>query len=175
MAWQEHLSSYGRSLHDLPPVDASQSSCDLYAVAITAFIPCQSEHTMLNGEPNTTSDVLSGNGSVHISIVPAPLSTQYPSSHPETRNCPESAPNRSWNYRVIEFVTEGGEIWRSIHEVHYVEGVPMAYSERPAPIMWEKDDGEDAALVTLEQMREALSRPVLGEIDFHLADSVCIA
>jgi hypothetical protein len=85
---------------------------------------------------------------------------------PETANCMNNTPNRSWDYRVIEFVTEEGEVWRSIHEVHYVDGVPKAFSERPAPVMWERDDGAMAALVTLEQMRQAVTRPVLEEADF---------
>jgi hypothetical protein len=38
----------------------------------------------------------------------------------------DNTPTRSWDYRVIEFVTEDGEVWRSIHEVHYVDGIPRA-------------------------------------------------
>jgi hypothetical protein len=83
----------------------------------------------------------------------------------------DNTPTRSWDYRVIEFVTEDGEVWRSIHEVHYVDGIPKAYSERPAPVMWERNDGAAAAFVTLEQMRLAVSRPVLEEMDFDSDDS----
>jgi hypothetical protein len=83
----------------------------------------------------------------------------------------DNTPTRSWDYRVIEFVTEDGEVWRSIHEVHYVDGIPRAYRERPAPVMWERNDGAAAAFVTLEQMRLAVSRPVLEEMDFHSDDS----
>jgi hypothetical protein len=94
-------------------------------------------------------------------------------SIPETGNCMDNTPTRSWDYRVIEFVTEDGEAWRSIHEVHYIDGIPRAYSESPAPVMWERDDGEAAALVTLEQMRQAVSMPVLEEMDFHPGDTGC--
>lgn len=74
--------------------------------------------------------------------------------------------NRTWNYRVIEFVTPGGEPWRSIHEVHYVDEVPIAYSESPACIVWDVDEGYSAALFTLKRMRKALDKPVLVEADF---------
>jgi hypothetical protein len=128
---------------------------------------------MLNAEPNTNSDILSKNGSYPMAVVRTSPSTHHPLSH-ETGHCIENAPTRSWNYRVIEFVTEDGEVWRSIHEVHYVDGVPQGYSERPAPIMWERDDGEATALLTLEQMREAMSKPVLSEMDFHTREPSCI-
>jgi hypothetical protein len=138
---------------------------------VGASLFAKERNTMLNAEPSTTSDIPSKKASNDMSIVPAPPPTHHLLSYLETGNCVESTPARNWNYRVIEFVTEDGEVWRSIHEVHYVDGVPKAYSERPAPIMWERDDGEAAALVTLEQMREAMSKPVLGEMDFHPDDS----
>ena len=88
---------------------------------------------MLNAEPSTTSDILSKKASNDMSIVPAPPPTHHLLSYLETGNCVESTPARNWNYRVIEFVTEDGEVWRSIHEVHYVDGVPKAPSQ-----FWER-------------------------------------
>jgi hypothetical protein len=70
---------------------------------------------------------------------------------------------RTWNYRVIE-TGAGDETSRAIHEVHYEDGVPVAYTENPAPIVWESDDEEPKRV--LERMREALDKPVLREEDF---------
>lgn len=88
-------------------------------------------------------------------------------------DCVEIVPIRSWNYRVAEFVTEDGEVWRSIHDVHYVGDVSMAYSVLPATVMWEKNDGEASALLTRGRLHDALSTPVLEEIDFRANDSAC--
>lgn len=60
----------------------------------------------------------------------------------KARKCVESMPIRSWNYRAIEFVMEDGAVWRSIHEVHYIDEAPMSYSDLPAAVMWEQNDGE---------------------------------
>lgn len=71
----------------------------------------------------------------------------------------------SWNYRVIEFVTpdiDGSEqSWRAIHEVHYDDnGNPVAYSENPAIVGWNTDEGLSTAFVILGRMQEALSKPL---------------
>lgn len=71
---------------------------------------------------------------------------------------------RTWNYRVIE-KEHDGEISRAIHEVHYENDVPVAYTENPASIVWEADDEEPKRV--LERMREALDKPVLREEDFR--------
>lgn len=83
----------------------------------------------------------------------------------------------TWNYRVIEFVTpssEGApeERWRAIHEVHYDEnGRPSSYTESPARVAWDVDDGDSAPLFILERMKRALAKPVLLERDFHSQQS----
>lgn len=89
----------------------------------------------------------------------------------KSENGVENAPASSWNYRVLEFVTEDGAAWRSIHEVHYVNGVPKGYSEQPAAVVWDTDEGNAAALLMLERMREAVAKPILVEKDFHTDDS----
>lgn len=71
---------------------------------------------------------------------------------------------RTWNYRVLSF-RHGDEAWQAIHEVHYRDGVPIAYTETPAVVLWDPDD-VDGGLRSLERMREALSKPVLTDTDF---------
>jgi hypothetical protein len=89
----------------------------------------------------------------------------------QTDNHVENAPAASWNYRVIEFVTGDEGPWRSIHEVHYNNGVPTSYSETPAAVTWCTNEGEATPLVILERMREAVAKSVLTEKDFHTSDS----
>lgn len=59
---------------------------------------------------------------------------------------------------------------RAIHEVHYVDGKPSSYSERPASVGWDTDEGDDAPLATLTRMQTALDKPILTLMDFGLAD-----
>ena len=73
---------------------------------------------------------------------------------------------RTWNYRVIERVTPlktpsgATDVYRAIHEVHYEsDGRPVAYSEHPATIGWNPTEGDDAPLVILDRMHEALAKP----------------
>lgn len=76
----------------------------------------------------------------------------------------------SWNYRVIEFVQPGSdEPWQAIHEVYYdQDGNPDGYSEEPACVSSTDAAGTVAGLGwVLDNMREALSKPVLVERDFH--------
>lgn len=79
----------------------------------------------------------------------------------------------TWNYRVIEFVTPSIEgapeaRWRAIHEVYYDEnGRPSGYTESPAVIGWDTDEGDSAPFSILERMSVALTKPVLIESDFH--------
>lgn len=87
-----------------------------------------------------------------------------------TATSPDNAPSsptassRTWNYRVMSF-RHGEEAWQAIHEVHYRDGVPFAYTEAAAVAMWDPDD-VDGGLRSLERMREALSKPVLTDADF---------
>jgi hypothetical protein len=75
---------------------------------------------------------------------------------------------RSWNYRVIEFVTVL-ETWREIREVHYDSGVPVGYSAVPADVSWFPNDvdNDSTPIAILDRMREALSKPVLTAKDFE--------
>jgi hypothetical protein len=77
-------------------------------------------------------------------------------------------PDCHWNYRVIEFADpKTGEAWRAIHEVHYENGEPVAYSEPHASVVWDAaDDGAARPLQILAQMAGALERPMLVESDF---------
>lgn len=72
---------------------------------------------------------------------------------------------RTWNYRVMSF-KHGEDAWQAIHEVHYRDGRPTAYSSSAAVVMWDTDGGSDAGLWVLDRMKEALSKPVLTESDF---------
>jgi hypothetical protein len=78
-----------------------------------------------------------------------------------------SDPALTWNHRVIEFVDLDGKPWRSIHEVHYADGRPVAYTEGPAHVTWDTDEGDEAARLTLQRMLACLDRPVLIERDFE--------
>lgn len=75
-------------------------------------------------------------------------------------------PRRSWNYRVIRF-EQGGEVWRAIHEVHYEDGRPCAYSGTEASISWFAEDEPGAPQRILGRMVEALAKPELSEADFR--------
>ncbi|WP_434108136.1 hypothetical protein [Paraburkholderia caffeinilytica] len=84
----------------------------------------------------------------------------------------DAQPASHWNYRVMQF-TGGEESWRAIHEVHYRDGVPWGYTEKPAIVHWDLDMGDDdsTALAILERMREAISKPVLRVADFDREDA----
>lgn len=72
----------------------------------------------------------------------------------------------AWNYRVMEFNTPDGA-WRAVHEVHYdAEGRPRAYSENPAQLVWDTDEGDESPKATIGRLREALNKPVLTVEDF---------
>src|ERR1700737_3782437 len=81
VAWQEHLSPYRRPIRNLHPVAARAALFDFYVCSITASLFPAERNTMLNAEPNTTSEILSENGSHHTSIVPALPSSHHPSPH----------------------------------------------------------------------------------------------
>lgn len=74
----------------------------------------------------------------------------------------------TWNYRVIEFDGADGEPWRAIHEVHYVNGVPDAYSSTPASVTWyPAEDGWEDPRQQLDRLAAALNKPILRPADFH--------
>lgn len=73
----------------------------------------------------------------------------------------------TWNYRVIEFDGTDGEPWRAIHEVHYRNGQPAAYSDTPAGIVWHPTaDGWEDPRALLERLASALDKPILTPADF---------
>lgn len=74
--------------------------------------------------------------------------------------------SRTRNYRVMLF-RRGEEAWQAIHEVHYQDGVPIAYTQDPAVVMWGPDD-VDGGTRSPERMWEALSKPVLTAADFKI-------
>jgi len=76
----------------------------------------------------------------------------------------------SWNYRVIEFVSPGGDPWRAIHEVFYHDdGSLKSYSENPAIVVTEHEGGPAKRELgeVLDAMRGSLSKRVLVERDFQ--------
>lgn len=73
----------------------------------------------------------------------------------------------TWNYRVMEFESPDGYKWRSFHEVHYENDVPVLYTENPTGLQWDvNEDGTDGSLIILDRLREALDKPVLTQRDF---------
>jgi hypothetical protein len=67
-----------------------------------------------------------------------------------------------WNYRVIDF---GDHL--ALHEVHYEDGKPVAYTEGPATFVTDNELGLVDLLGSLDLASgDAKSRPVLpvGEI-----------
>jgi len=71
-----------------------------------------------------------------------------------------------WNYRVIEFPCQGGETYRTIHEVHYSNGIPVARSGPAAEVSWDTGEGDEAGLLILDRMRDAIHKPALVASDF---------
>lgn len=93
-------------------------------------------------------------------------STTEATTDPQGRKERVVMPDIHWNYRVIEFVEHNGIPWRAIHEVHYEKGDPVGYSENPAVIVWDTDEGDSSPINTLDWMRKALEQPILVETDF---------
>ncbi len=74
--------------------------------------------------------------------------------------------HRHWNYRAIRF-EHGEDSHIAIHEVHYRDGRPVAYSETPAVVLWSVEEADWTGLAILDRMREALGKPVLLESEFQ--------
>lgn len=74
--------------------------------------------------------------------------------------------HRHWNYRAIRF-EHGEDSHIAIHEVHYQDGMPVAYSETPAVALWSVEEPDGTGLAILDRMREALVKPVLRESEFQ--------
>lgn len=65
-----------------------------------------------------------------------------------------------WNYRVIQNIH--GEL--GIHEVYYNDdGIPVACSQNPSPIIVDAELGMPGLLFEIEKMHDACSKPVLLE------------
>ena len=74
----------------------------------------------------------------------------------------------TWNYRVIEFDNGfDGKPWREIREVHYIDGVPNAYSSIPIALYLEDDDSWENPKEILDKFAAALDKPVLRPSDFE--------
>ena len=81
----------------------------------------------------------------------------------------------TWNYRVIEFGGEPGvKPWREIREVHYIEGVPNAYSSGPIVMAYylEDDDSWENPRELLDKCFMAIHEPVLRQSDFKVRSKV---
>ena len=74
--------------------------------------------------------------------------------------------HRHWNYRAIHF-EHGEDSHVAIHEVHYRDGIPVAYSETPAVVLWSVEEPDGTGLAILDRMREALVKPVLRDSEFQ--------
>jgi len=77
--------------------------------------------------------------------------------------------HRHWNYRAIRFGS-GEDSHVAIHEVHYQDGIPVAYSETPAVVLWSVEEPDGTGLAILDRMREALVKPVLSDSEFQASD-----
>ena len=72
----------------------------------------------------------------------------------------------TWNYRVIEFQSPDGEAFRSIHEVFYIDELPVSYAKDAASVFWLKDEGIAVAERILKRMEAALKLPILFASQF---------
>ena len=77
-----------------------------------------------------------------------------------------SKPDRYWNYRVLRHRFENGETQLQIHEVHYRDGKPSAYSEPMAGACCNEDEGVETLQDQLALMAEAIVKPILEADDF---------
>lgn len=64
----------------------------------------------------------------------------------------------SWNYRVIRSAVAGHDPVYEINEVHYDNGKPKSWSERPASVI---SDERMGILKVLAMMADAVMQPVL--------------
>lgn len=69
----------------------------------------------------------------------------------------------------MDFVS-GAQAWTAIHEVYYEGGRPRGYTEGPAAVMWDTEEGISGGLRVLERMKDALLKPPLKETDFGPPD-----
>lgn len=69
--------------------------------------------------------------------------------------------SRTWNYRIIQFAEH-----LALHEVHYRDGVPFAYTEEPCTFVSDLDEYDDIAGGLRMALRDATEKPVLMESDF---------
>ena len=66
---------------------------------------------------------------------------------------------RTWNYRIIRFADH-----KALHEVHYEDGVPVAYGSTPATFVCDLDQ-DDIGGGLERAMRDAHDHPVLAVED----------
>jgi hypothetical protein len=71
----------------------------------------------------------------------------------------------TWNYRVMKFIDDDGELYHQIHEVYYdKEGHPNGYTENAVSVI--SNEGIDGLSSVIEKMAKALKKTVLEESDF---------
>lgn len=88
---------------------------------------------------------------------------------------------KTWNYRVIHHPTDRTlprlmhEAWWAIHEVHYEDGVPVAYGEIPTTFITTADDDRTPdvilSMALLRAMKNALELPIMELDEFELPRS----
>ena len=65
----------------------------------------------------------------------------------------------TWNHRVIRRKYDTGEVYYAIHEVYYDEsGKPNGVTALPVGVF---EDSIDDLAITIDRLRECLSKPVL--------------
>lgn len=70
-------------------------------------------------------------------------------------------------YRIIQHPASGGEVLRAVHHVTYdAHGNPDVMTGIPVEIIWGADEGDEAGLRLLDQVREAFALPVLHASEF---------
>ena len=74
-------------------------------------------------------------------------------------------PESHWNYRVCTHVEEkDNQRYFSIKEIHYKNNIPIAYGDKKEFLDYIED--LEAVKWTLEQMQEALNKPIIDLDNF---------
>lgn len=78
---------------------------------------------------------------------------------------PIPAPETYWNYRVVQTVDHGEELW-GIYEVHYSDDRPTARTVNP--ITFISEVGPEGVADSLRAALRATEAPVLTDADFGI-------
>lgn len=74
----------------------------------------------------------------------------------------------TWDYRVIKHITLSGDNYYAIHEVYYNElGIASSCTQNPAYPIWYAADTNWSLKKDIEQIKKALSKPILNYEDFR--------